>query len=281
MTSYEEIQSLANGILSKVKGRPNIGIICGSGLGKLVDVVTDQEIIPYKDIPGFPISTVPGHEGKLVFGKLSGKSVVLMQGRVHCYEGYPPQKIAVPVRTMKMMGVKTLIVTNAAGGINRDFKVGDLMIIKDHVNLAGFAGVNPLVGLNDERFGPRFPAMSNCYDLKYRQLARSILKELNYQDFMREGVYSMMVGPAFETVTECKLLSILGVDATGMSTVPEVLVARHCGLKVFGMSLITNECVMEYDSEQFANHEEVLETGKKRSENVKNFFSIFIEKIEV
>ncbi|KAK6174658.1 hypothetical protein SNE40_017893 [Patella caerulea] len=148
--SYEEIQSLAKGILSKVTGRPNIGIICGSGLGKLVDVVTDQEIIPYKDIPGFPISTVPGHEGKLVFGKLSGKSVVLMQGRVHCYEGYSPQRIAVPIRTMKLMGVKTLIVTNAAGGINRDFKVGDLMVIKDHVNLAGFAGVNPLVGLNDE-----------------------------------------------------------------------------------------------------------------------------------
>ncbi|ESO82268.1 hypothetical protein LOTGIDRAFT_223434 [Lottia gigantea] len=281
MASYEEVEQVTKFLQSKIKTQPIVGIVCGSGLGKLAEEVQDPTIIPYTDIPGFPVSTVPGHEGKLVFGKLGGKEVVLMQGRSHCYEGYPPQKIALPIRCMKLLGVRTLLVTNAAGGINRKYKVGDVMIIKDHINLAGFAGVNPLVGPNDERFGPRFPAMSGSYDKKYRDLARSVAKNMNMESYLQEGVYSMMVGPAFETVTECRLLEILGVDATGMSTVPEVLVARHCGMKIFGMSLITNECIMEYDSTAFANHEEVLQTGKQRSEDLKKFFSKFVEQIEV
>ncbi|XP_059176384.1 purine nucleoside phosphorylase-like [Physella acuta] len=279
--SYDEVEQIAKFILDKVKCRPKLGIICGSGLGKLANSVENQEVIAYKDIPEFPISTVPGHEGKLVFGTLGGKNVVLMQGRSHCYEGYPPQKTTLPVRTMHLMGVKTLFVTNAAGGINRKFHVGDIMIIKDHLNLAGFAGVNPLVGPNDERFGPRFPPVSRAYDLEIRKLAMSLAIEMGFKDFIQEGVYSMMVGPNFETVTECRFLEIVGVDATGMSTIPEVLVAKHCGMRVFGMSLITNMVIMEYDAVSTANHEEVLETGERRSKDLQKLMTAIIEKIEV
>ncbi|XP_005096472.1 purine nucleoside phosphorylase isoform X2 [Aplysia californica] len=279
--TYEDVEMIANHILEKVKCRPKLGIICGSGLGKLVDLVEDKEVLPYQEIPGFPVSTVPGHEGKLVFGQLRGKSVVLMQGRAHCYEGYTPQKITLPVRTMKMMGITTLFVTNAAGGVNKKYNIGDIMIIKDHVNLAGFAGVNPLVGVNDEKFGPRFPAMSNAYDLGLRQLALAKAKEIGFSDFVREGVYSMMVGPNFETVTECKILSLLLVDATGMSTIPEVLVAKHCGMRVFGMSLITNVVISEYDSPAHANHQEVLETGERRSKDLQQLVAAIVADLDL
>lgn len=279
-TTYEEIQQIAKHILSTVKCRPNIGIICGSGLGHLADMVEGSEVVPYNEIPGFPVSTVPGHAGKLVFGRLKGKTVVLMQGRAHCYEGYSPQKTALPVRTMKLMGVETLIVTNAAGGINNSFNVGDMMIIKDHMNLSGFSGVNPLVGPNDERFGSRFPPMSRAYDLGMRKLALQMAQEMGFADFVHEGVYSMMVGPNFETVTECRFLKMVGVDATGMSTIPEVLVAKHCGMRVFGMSLITNKVVMEYDYEATANHEEVLETGKKCSQYMQQLIARIVERLD-
>ncbi|GFS06597.1 purine nucleoside phosphorylase [Elysia marginata] len=278
--TYEDVQKIAKHILAIVKCRPKIGVICGSGLGQLAELVEDSETIPYNEIPDFPVSTVPGHAGKLVFGTLKGKSVVLMQGRTHSYEGYSPQQTTLPVRTMKLMGVETLFVTNAAGGINRNFKVGDMMIIKDHMNLAGFSGMNPLVGPNDERFGPRFPPMSRAYDLDIRKLAHKVVKEMNYTDFVHEGVYSMMVGPNFETVTECKFLHTIGVDATGMSTVPEVLVAKHCGMRVFGMSLITNVVIMEFDSEATANHEEVLETGRQRSKYMQKLIATIIEKLD-
>ncbi|KAH9503468.1 hypothetical protein Btru_068009 [Bulinus truncatus] len=278
--TYEEAQSIAQNILGRVKSRPVLGIICGSGLGKLADLVEDKEVIPYGEITGFPVSTVPGHEGKLVFGTLSGKNVVLMQGRSHCYEGYSAQKTTLPVRVMHLMGIKTLFVTNAAGGINRSYNVGDIMIIKDHLNLAGFAGVNPLVGPNDTRYGPRFPAMSKAYDLEIRKLALTVAKEMGYGDFIREGVYSMMVGPNFETVTECKFLQIVGADATGMSTIPEVLVAKHCGMRVFGMSLITNMVIDQYDSEATANHEEVLETGEMRSKDLQKLVAAIVKKLD-
>jgi purine-nucleoside phosphorylase len=279
--TYEDVQQIASHILERVKCRPQLGIICGSGLGKLADLVSDREVIPYNEIPGFPSSTVPGHEGKLVFGTLSGKSVVLMQGRAHCYEGYTPQKTTLAVRTMKLMGINTLFVTNAAGGINRTYNVGDVMIIKDHLNLAGFAGVNPLVGPNEEKFGPRFPAMSRAYDVDIRKLAFKAAKELGFESFVREGVYCMLVGPNFETVTECRFLNQVGVDATGMSTVPEVIVAKHCGMRVFGISLITNSVIMEYDAEATANHEEVLQTGERRGKDLQKLVSHIVGKIEL
>ncbi|XP_059143466.1 purine nucleoside phosphorylase-like isoform X1 [Physella acuta] len=266
--TYEDIKKIADYILAKVTCRPVIGIICGSGLGGLAHDVQDQQVLPYTEIEGFPKSTVPGHEGNLVFGTLGNKPVVLMQGRFHCYEGYSAQTTTLPVRVMYLIGVKALFVTNAAGGINPNFNVGDIMIIKDHLNLPGFSGLNPLVGPNDERFGPRFPPVSRAYDADIRKLARSLGQKMGFQDYMREGVYSMVFGPNYETVTECRYLKIIGADAVGMSTVPEVLVAVHCGMKVFGLSLITNKVVMEYDVQATASHAEVLETSKKRSRDL-------------
>ncbi|KAL3860303.1 hypothetical protein ACJMK2_010442 [Sinanodonta woodiana] len=279
--TYEEVETIAKGILEKVKCRPQFGIICGSGLGGLADLVSNTEIIPYAEIPGFPVSTVPGHAGKLIFGDLEGKKVVLMQGRAHLYEGYAVQRITLPVRVMKLMGVSVLIVTNAAGGINPEYSVGDIMIIKDHFNVPGFAAVNPLIGPNDERFGPRFPAASGAYDKEFRELAKQKAKELGYDSFVREGVYSCLGGPSFETVTECRFLRLVGVDSTGMSTIPEVLVARHCGMRVLGLSLITNKCIVEHDSKAFANHEEVLETAKMRSKDLQALAAAIVQAMKI
>ncbi|XP_052817085.1 purine nucleoside phosphorylase-like isoform X2 [Mya arenaria] len=274
--SYDDVSRIAKSLLDRVKSRPHIGIICGSGLGGLADVLENKEEISYSEIEGFPVSTVPGHAGRLVFGLLGGQQVVLMQGRAHLYEGYDVHKIILPVRVMKLMGVRILFVTNAAGGINQDFKVGDIMIIKDHFNMPGFAAVNPLVGPNDDRFGPRFPPASQCYSLRLREILRKHAEKLGMNSFMQEGVYCFLGGPSFETVTECRFLKVAGVDATGMSTVPEVLVANHCGMEVCGISLITNSCVMEYDSKQVANHEEVLETGEKRAKDMQKLIGAVV-----
>lgn len=279
--TYEEIEKIAKDIQNRVKCRPQLGIICGSGLGGLADLVEDKETISYFDIEGFPVSTVPGHQGQFVFGKLRDKPVIIMQGRVHVYEGYPLHKVTLPIKILKLMGVTTLFITNAAGGINRDYNVGDIMIMKDHFNIPGFSGLNPLIGPNDDRFGPRFPALSNAYDFNLRNLAKKCVKELGYTDFCREGVYSMLSGPSYETVTECKFLLQCGVDATGMSTVPEATVAVYCGMKVFGLSLITNSCIMEYDCKTCANHEEVLETAKLRSKDVQTLISKMVAEVEV
>ncbi|XP_064467540.1 purine nucleoside phosphorylase-like isoform X2 [Ornithodoros turicata] len=280
--SYEHIESIANFLLSKTKHRPAIGIICGSGLGSLADLLQESEHFQYKDIPDFPVSTVVGHSGKLVFGKLEGKTVVCMQGRFHAYEGYPLWKCAMPVRLMKLIGVSTLIVTNAAGGVNPKFKAGDIMIIKDHINFPGLAGDNPLRGKNDERWGTRFPAMSNAYDPKLRQLARKIAtEELGMGSFIHEGVYTMLGGPNFESVAEVNMLRVLGADATGMSTAHEVIVARHCGMRVFGLSLISNECVACYDGCELANHEEVLAVGKARCKDMERLVKTMINRMDV
>ncbi|XP_071079874.1 purine nucleoside phosphorylase-like isoform X1 [Haliotis cracherodii] len=211
--TYEDIQRIAQAILTRTRHRPVLGIICGSGLGGLADMVEDSDTIPYSEIKDFPVSTVPGHMGYLVFGTLSGKPVVLMRGRFHYYEGYPMWKVAMPVRVMKQMGVKTLFVTNAAGGINPDYKAGDMMIIKDHIDLPGLTGECVLIGKNDDRFGPRFPATVDIYDSKLRSMAAEIGKELGYGDYMREGVYIMIGGPTFETVAESRLLKLYGADA--------------------------------------------------------------------
>ncbi|XP_013777224.1 purine nucleoside phosphorylase-like isoform X2 [Limulus polyphemus] len=279
--SYERIESISKFLLDRTKQRPEIGIICGTGMGGLADMLEDKEIFPYKDIPDFPVSTVPGHSGRLVFGNLNGKSIICMQGRFHVYEGYSVWKCAMPVRVMKLIGVKTLIVTNAAGGLNRNFTVGDIMFIKDHINFPGFGGDNPLRGRNDDRWGPRFPPMSNAYDLGLRQLARTVAKELNLEKYLQEGVYCMLGGPSYETVSEMMALTLLGADAVGMSTAHEVIAARHCGIRVFGMSLITNICVMEHDSEKpLANHEEVMETGNRRRKDLEKLVTGIIMKLD-
>ncbi|KAL4657240.1 purine nucleoside phosphorylase-like, partial [Arapaima gigas] len=277
---YEECESTAEWLLAQKVVRPLVGIVCGSGLGGLAEMLQDQVVFNYQDIPNFPQSTVLGHTGRLVFGMLKGKPCVCMQGRFHLYEGYPVQKITLPIRIFKLLGVEMVILTNAAGGLNQDYKVGDIMILKDHVNMPGCAGVNPLAGQNDERFGVRFPCMSDAYDRDLRQLAWDVAEELGYKDFLREGVYCVLGGPSFETIAECRMLHRLGADAVGMSTVHEVIVARHCGLRVFALSLITNRAVMDYSSEERANHEEVLHAGKQRAEQLEKLVSTMVSRIE-
>ncbi|XP_013140231.1 PREDICTED: purine nucleoside phosphorylase isoform X3 [Papilio polytes] len=282
--SYETLVEIANFLLSRVSIRPCIGVICGSGMGSywkhgsLAETITDAECIPYEDIPNFPVSTVEGHHGKLVFGRLDGIPVVAMQGRFHYYEGYPLWKCCLPVRVMKLIGVKTLIATNAAGGLNPNYKIGDLMIMKDHINMMGFAGNNPLLGPNDERFGPRFIPMNKAYNYEYRQIAKQLAKELNIENLVREGVYTCLGGPNFETVAELNMLKMVGVDAVGMSTVHEVIIARHCDMKVFALSLITNECVTRYDQDDEANHEEVLDVGRMRQDILRKYVTRLVAK---
>uniref|UniRef100_A0AAY4BWC3 purine-nucleoside phosphorylase n=1 Tax=Denticeps clupeoides TaxID=299321 RepID=A0AAY4BWC3_9TELE len=210
--SFDECKRTSDWLLSQTRYRPKIAVVCGSGLGLLAEYLTSKQAFRYEDIPNFPVCTVSGHEGRLVFGKLNDKSCVFMQGRFHLYEGYSLCKVTFPVRVFKLMGVETIIVTNASGGLCQDFKVGDIMIIKDHINLPGFAGQHPLCGPNDERFGVRFPTMSDAYSEDLRKLALDISSELGYSSFVHEGVYCMVCGPNFETVAEARLLHKLGSD---------------------------------------------------------------------
>lgn len=239
---------------------PQIGLVLGSGLGSLAERLQDRVTIPYEVIPGWPRSTVPGHSGQLVIGSLAGKTVLAQQGRAHFYEGYTPQQITFPIRIMRLLGVQTVILTNAAGGLNKAWNVGDLMLIVDHINFMGMAGTNPLIGPNDDTFGPRFPNMTDAYDRALRLLARQVAQENGLP--LREGVYVGLAGPTFETPAEVRMLRVIGGDAVGMSTVQEVLVARHMGMRVMACSGITNIAVDTIDSDMETNHEEVLEAGK-------------------
>lgn len=240
--------------------RPRVGLILGSGLNPLADEVADADLIPYREIPHFPETSVVGHTGRLVIGRLAGQDVLIMQGRVHAYEGVSLQQVTLPVRVMRELEIHTLIVTNAAGGINPTFRAGDLMLITDHIGLAAMTGLNPLWGPNDDSLGPRFPAMSGAYDLALRRLALQVAADLGIE--LRQGVYAGLAGPTFETPAEVRFLRLIGADAVGMSTVPEVIVARHAGLRVLGLSAISNVAVADPDSEQKADHEEVLAAGQ-------------------
>lgn len=243
-------------VKSKLEFTPEIGVILGSGLGDMADTLEEKTIIKYSEVPNLPVSTVQGHAGQFVIGKLGSKKVIMMQGRFHYYEGHQMNILALPIYIMKYIGVKSLIVTNACGGVNTDFVPGDLMIIKDHIN---FAGTNPLIGKNSEEIGPRFPDMSSAYDRDYRELAKEVGKTLNIE--LKEGTYMMFTGPTYETPAEIRMSRILGADAVGMSTVPEVIAARHCDLRVLGISCITNMAAGILD--QPLNHEEVIETSTK------------------
>ncbi len=236
--------------------RPEIGVILGSGLGILASEVENRKNINYSEIPNFPVSTVEGHEGQLVFGKIAGKQVVLMQGRFHFYEGYNMQQVVFPVRVMRELGIKILIVTNAAGGINKSFNAGDLMIIDDHINLMG---TNPLIGPNFDEAGPRFPDMSEAYNRSLIKIAEKVAETEGIA--IKKGVYVGLSGPSYETPAEIRYLRIIGCDAVGMSTVPEVIVANHGGLKVLGISLITNMAAGVL--QQKLSHEEVMETADR------------------
>ncbi|XP_076662031.1 purine nucleoside phosphorylase isoform X2 [Halictus rubicundus] len=271
--TFETLQESARFLLDRIKIKPKIGIICGSGLGSLADSLEDTQRFPYEEIPHFPVSTVQGHKGQMVFGYLRGVPVMCMQGRFHYYEGYPLWKCAMPVRVMKLVGVTHLIATNAAGGLNPTYKVGDIMMVKDHVNMMGFAGNNPLQGPNDDRFGPRFPPMNKAYDRSLLEMGQQVAEEMDISDMVHKGVYTCLGGPNFETVAELKMLRMVGVDAVGMSTVHEVITARHCDLKVFTFSLITNQCVVDYENHDEANHAEVMDIGKAKQPLLQEYLS--------
>jgi len=258
--SRQDFQTAADAIARRTSHRPKIGLVLGSGFGEFADAIEDADIIPYADIPHFPRSTVVGHKGRLVVGQLEGQTVLVMQGRVHFYEGFTMEEVTFPVRVMRAFGVEVLILTNAAGGLNPDFHAGDIMLIEDQINLLGLVGNNPLMGPNDPELGPRFPDMSTLYDRQLRELALDVARESGLT--LRRGVYVGLSGPAFETPAEVRMLRLLGADATGMSTTNEALAARHGGMRVLGFSGITNEAIDAIDTPRVTSHEEVLETGK-------------------
>ena len=255
MSSF--LETCVAAIRAKAPGAaPKLGIILGSGLGAFADALSGSVAIPYSELPHFPQSSVPGHAGRLVVGALAGEPIVAMQGRVHFYEGYSAHEVAFPARVLCALGVKTLVVTNAAGGINLGFQVGDLMAITDHLNLAGY---NPLIGPNDDKLGPRFPDMSHAYDPKLREL---LMKSAATEGVkLQQGVYACLSGPSYETPAEIRMLRTLGADAVGMSTVPEVIAAAHMGVKVAGISCITN--LAAGIGQHKLSHDEVAEVASR------------------
>ncbi len=260
-------------IQSKINTNATVGIILGSGLGNLANVIKTEIAIPYAEIPHFPVSTVEGHTGKLILGELSGKKVWVMSGRFHFYEGYTAQQVAYPVRVMHMLGVKTLLLSNAAGGVNTNFKVGDLMIINDHISMFT---INPLLGKNEESLGTRFPDMSEPYSKDIIKKVKSIAASNNIQ--LQEGVYTGVTGPTFETRAEYKMIHVLGGDAVGMSTVQETIAAVHCGMKVFAVSVITDLGIREEDN--VITHEEVLQAANEAEPKLTLLFSELVKVVE-
>ncbi len=254
----EQIEESAAAIRARTRHRPAIGLVLGSGLGSLAEEVGQADCIPSEEIPHWPQSTVPGHLGRVVIGNLEGQPVIVQQGRAHYYEGLSMQQVTLPIRVMQLLGVDTIILTNAAGAINPDFRPGDLMLLTDHINFLGMAGVSPLRGPNDETLGPRFPDMSQVYDRALRQLALDVAQENGLK--LHQGIYVCLAGPSFETPADLRFLRLAGADAVGMSTVPEATVARHGGLRVLGLSGISNAANL--DGHGVTTHEEVLAAGR-------------------
>lgn len=267
---YDKVLSSVEFVKSKVDNQPKVGIILGSGLGSLVDRIENQQSISYADIPNFPESSLEGHAGNLVFGTIGGYELMVMQGRFHNYEGFEMKETTYPLFMMKMMGVTHLIVTNACGGINTGFVPGDLMIIEDFIN---GVSTNPLVGPNDERFGPRFPDMSDPYHSEFRDLARSVGQDLEIG--YKEGVYAFFQGPYYETRAEIRMYGKLGADAIGMSTVPETIVASYLGIKTLGISCITNMATGLRDGKH--SHAEVVDIANKASEKLTNWVEAILQ----
>lgn len=257
--TMQDFREAAAAIQQRTPVRPRVGMILGSGLNPLAEAISEATVIPYDAIPHFPVSTVQGHVGRLVIGYLEGQPVMVMQGRAHYYEGYSMAQVTFPVRVMQALGVEMLIVTNAAGGANMTYSPGDVMIIRDHISLIGMAGLNPLRGPNLDELGPRFPSMNNAYDPQLRALAKRIALEAGIPT--HEGVYICLAGPNFETLADIRFLRLIGADAVGMSTVPEVIVARHGGTRVLGLSGISNRLQAEEGAPE-PTHEEVLEAGR-------------------
>ncbi|MCI1780227.1 MAG: purine nucleoside phosphorylase I, inosine and guanosine-specific [Bacteroidales bacterium] len=272
---YEKISAAADYVKGRTGGKiPLTGIILGSGLGNLGDSIEDKTIIPYREIPGFAVSTAIGHKGNLITGRLGGKDVIAMQGRFHYYEGYSMEEVTFPVRVLKKLGIKYLFVSNAAGGVNFDFKLGDIMVIKDHINMLP----NPLIGKNMDEFGPRFPDMTHTYDRKIISMAFGAASDLGI--VLKEGVYLAGTGPSYETPSEYKFFRTIGADAIGMSTIPEVIVARHSGLRVFGVSVITNEAHDDYAPDYVNNGDEVVKVADAAAKKLTLLFTDIIKGLE-
>lgn len=270
----ERIYSAAEYVRNAIGGKtPLVGIVLGSGLGKLAEQIENPVTIPYKDIPNFPVSTAIGHKGNFMAGTLGGKFVIAMQGRFHYYEGYPMELVTLPIRVMKVLGISYLFVSNAAGGINFDFRVGDLMIIKDHINMLP----NPLIGKNMEEFGPRFPDMTHPYSAELIAKAREIADGMGLK--LKEGVYIANTGPSYETPAEWHFYRTVGADAVGMSTVPEVIVARHSDIPVFGMSVITNAAQKEFASDYKNDGDDVVKTADAAADKMSTLFTRIIESL--
>ena len=270
MTLQDKITAAAEYILQKVALRPTVALVLGSGLGDYADTLEQSVKIPYSEIPNFPQPTVEGHAGAFVFGMKEGKQVVVAQGRVHYYEGLPMQEITLPVRVLAAIGVKTLVLTNAAGGVNLGYQPGTLMLISDHIN---FSGANPLVGANLDEFGPRFPDASDVYTARLRKELLPKAEEAGIA--LRQGVYMMFSGPSFETPAEIRMARTLGADAVGMSTVPEALVATHCGMEVLGISCISNMAAGVLN--QKLSHQEVMDTGAMVHDKFQKLIKIVIQ----
>ena len=270
----KKINKAADAVRSYLRGRvPEIGIVLGSGLGKLVEKIEDQIVIPYREIQGFPVSTAIGHKGNFISGTLGGKQVIAMQGRIHYYEGYDMSEVTIPIRVMKVLGIQYLFVSNAAGGLNFDYNVGDLMIIRDHINLMP----NPLIGPNLDIFGPRFPDMTHPYDLKLIAKAEEIAAELGIP--VHKGVYVGLSGPCYETPAEMRFLKMVGADVVGMSTIPEVIVARHSSIPVFGMSVVTDTSLRDIDSEYKIDGEAVIKAADAAADKMTSLFMALIASI--
>lgn len=270
----ERIYAAADYIKQQLGGRkPLVGIILGSGLGRLATAVENPLIIPYKTIPGFPVSTAVGHKGNFIIGTLGGKEVIMMQGRIHYYEGYSMDDVTLPTRVMKVVGIKYLFVSNAAGGVNYDYKIGDLVILKDHINLQP----NPLIGPNMDDFGPRFPDMTRPYDPDLIAKAEKIAADMGVR--VHKGVYFGGTGPTYETPSEYKYIRIIGGDVTGMSTIPEVITARHSDIPVFGMSVVTNEAHDDYDKDYKNDGDEVVKAADKAAGTMCEIFKKLIESL--
>lgn len=264
----ERINKAAEYVRGRIGGKvPFAGIVLGSGLGKLADKIENQIVIDYGDIPGFPVSTAVGHAGKMILGDLGGKFVVAMKGRFHYYEGYAMDLVTLPIRVMKVLGISYLFVSNAAGGVNFDYKIGDLMIIKDHINLLP----NPLIGRNLDDFGPRFPDMTRPYDLSLIALAEKLANDMGMT--MRKGVYLASTGPTYETPSEYKYFRTIGADAVGMSTIPEVIVARHSSIPVFGVSVITNEAHDDYAEDYVNDGDDVVAAADAAADRMTALFT--------
>lgn len=270
----EKINIAAKFISERIGERtPVAGIVLGSGLGKLAEKIADQVVIPYKTVPGFPEATAIGHKGNFIAGELGGKFVIAMQGRFHYYEGYPMELVTLPIRVMKVLGISALFVSNAAGGVNYDYKVGDMMIIRDHINLLP----NPLIGKNMEDFGPRFPDMTRPYDQNLIKRAEIIASQMGLK--LRKGVYLAGTGPSYETPAEYKFFRLAGADAVGMSTIPEVIVARHSSIPVFGMSVITNEAHDDYADDYVNDGDDVVAAADAAADRMTLLFSKMIESL--